>query len=134
MRTRLRAVVAKVEEKGKGNKGSRDTLACATGEDAVATETVIQQLRSKPRWRMAHLKCICPKGDSCPFPYIDEYSVARIKFAEKRQKDLHKHKVLIEVLSAVVHRRATRRAQYGEKAAPVRNEFLPWFVGAAGIL
>ena len=47
--------------KGKGKKGSRDKSAGAKSEDALATEIVIQQLRSKPCWRTAQLKGICPK-------------------------------------------------------------------------
>ena len=84
------AVVVKGRGKGKGKKDSRSKSAGAKYSGVVATETIIQQLRSKPRWCTAHLQGLCPKGDSCPFPHTDEDSVARIKAVEKRQKDLQK--------------------------------------------
>ena len=73
--------------KGKGKKGSRSKSAGARGGDAAATETIIYQLKCKQRWCPHHLKGVCPKGDSCPLPHLDEDAVNRIKAAERRQKE-----------------------------------------------
>ena len=56
--------------KGKDKNDARGQSAGARDGEAVATETTIQQLRSKPRWCTAHLKGLCPKGDSCPSPHL----------------------------------------------------------------
>jgi hypothetical protein len=42
--------------KGKCKKGSRIKSAGANDGDAAATETIIQQLKAKPRFSPAHLK------------------------------------------------------------------------------
>ena len=76
--------------KGKGKQDSIGKSAGARDGDAAATETIIQQLRSKPRWCTARLKGLCPKGDSCPFPHIDEDSVARTKAAETSKRTFKK--------------------------------------------
>ena len=88
--TNSRAVVEKGAEKAeaKGKKGSSSKSAGAKGGDAAATETIIHQLRCKQRWCPLYLKGGCPKGDSCPFPHLDEENVNRIKAAERRQKEV----------------------------------------------
>ena len=73
--------------KGKSKKGSRSKSAGARDGDAVATETIIHQLKSKQRWCPHHLKGACPKGDSCALPHLDEDAVNRIKAAERRQME-----------------------------------------------
>ncbi len=73
--------------KGKGKKGSRSKSAGGRGGDAAATETIIHQLKSKQRWCPRHLKGVCPKGDSCALPHLDEDAVNRIKVAERRQRE-----------------------------------------------
>ena len=73
--------------KAKAIKLSRSKSAGAKSGDAAATETIIHQLRCKQRWCPLYLKGGCPKGDSCPFPHLDEENVNRIKAAERRQKE-----------------------------------------------
>jgi hypothetical protein len=66
------STVDKDVAKVKRTKESRSKCAGVKDSDAVATETVIQQVTSKPKWCTAHLKSICPKrGDSCKLPHLD---------------------------------------------------------------
>ena len=72
------------------------------------------------------MKGLYPKGDSCPFPHLDEESVARIRATEKRPKDLQKE-------PDKGTERGRSPSPTGGKALQVLNEDFLWCVGVVEI-